>query len=144
MLVYAKPLDYLAWTGSEDSPTNIVGLLRSASLLVTEETITAFYDVDDTGLPTDTSVLQAFSDATCAQAALWVTLGVDPNLNGVDISTPVKSSKIGTAEIQYDTQLVSSPAALASVQAVISGLCEDAQRILRQAGLLGTRVWTYG
>lgn len=144
MLIYAQTSDYVTYTGVSDYPDNITSLLRSASLLITEETITSFYDVDDTGLPTDTGILAAFNEATCAQAYLWATLGVDPNLFGIDITTPVKSSKIGTAEVQFDTQLVSSPAALAQAQATISSLCADAQRILRQAGVLGTRVWTYG
>lgn len=143
-LVYATSADFTTWTGNGSPPTNITSLLRSASLLVTEETVTAYYTVDDTGIPTDATVLQAFTDATCAQAAVWVGLGIDPNLAGLDRAAPIKSSKIGTANVERDTSIVSSAAALASAQAVIEDLCTDAQRILRQAGLLNTRVWTYG
>lgn len=143
MLVYATVGDLAAWM-SNDVPDNATALLRSASLLIGEETKAAYYLTDDTGLPTDATLLQAFSDAACAQAAVWIGLGVDPNLLGLDVQGPVKSSSILGGTVTRDTSAASSMAAFASRQQAAADLCPEAARILRQAGLLTSRVWTYG
>ncbi|GMA22282.1 hypothetical protein GCM10025864_44470 [Luteimicrobium album] len=102
-LVYATPADLAAWTGTA-APANAVTLLRVASGLVRRATVTAWYATNDTGAPTDPDVVQAFSDATCAQAATWATLGIDPTTAGVDTGTGgrvVASRALGPANISY-------------------------------------------
>lgn len=144
-ILYATTADLAAWITPETVPDNGAALIRSASLLITEETQTAYYAAStSTGLPTDTAVIAAFKDATCAQCAVWINLGVDPNLAGYDAKSPVKGSKILGGEVSYDTSGSSSATAFAAKQRLITELCPESQRILRQANLLGTRVWTYG
>lgn len=145
-VVYASAQDYSTWVGDSGiMPTNISQLLRSASLLIAEETKAAYYDADaDTSLPTDPTILQAFNDATCAQAMVWAQLGIDPNLGGLDVQAPKRGKGIGTARIDYDTSVVTSAAAFAARQQLVTGLCLQAQTILRQVGVLSMRTWTYG
>lgn len=142
-VIYATANDYATWTGGA-APANITALLRSASLLIAEETISAYYDVDTNGAPTNSVAIAAFRDATCAQASVWAGLGVNPTLGGLDATAPKRSKGIGTARIDYDTSATGSAAAFAARQAATTGLCVEAARILQQAGLLGNRAWTYG
>lgn len=146
MLIYATPADLttgdLPWLPS--APANAGSLLRSASLLVYSATVAAFYNVDDTGLPTDATVLQAFKDATCVQVATWVGLGMDPLNVGLDAKAPTRQKTLDGASIAYDTSVATSQAALAIRQDAASTLCQQAQDILRQVRVLGTRLWTYG
>lgn len=146
MLIYATSDDLTTATPPwlTVAPANVGSLLRSASLLIQQTTIASFYDVDDTGLPTDAVVLQAFVDATCAQVATWAGLGIDPLLVALDGKGPVRSKGIDGASISFDTTAASSAAAFAARQAAASQLCDQSQQILRAAGVLSTRVWTYG
>lgn len=72
--VYATPADLADFTG-EDAPSNASALLRRASLLVDGLTVTARYDTDEDGYPTDLDTLEAFRDATCAQGAWFDETG---------------------------------------------------------------------
>jgi hypothetical protein len=126
------------------APSNAGSLLRSASLIVARETKAAFYDTDDTGMPTDAMVLDAFTQATCAQVCQWVTLGMDPLNLGADSKSPVKSKGLDGAAISYDTSIATSASVLASRQAAAVSLCDQAAEILREAAVLTTRVWGYG
>lgn len=140
MLVYATTEDFGQWIAG-DVPANAVALLRSASMIITDELSNTYYATDDTGLPTDTATLQAFRDATCAQAASWIALKIDPLAGGVVTSSGIATSKaLDGASITYSD----SAAASAARSAATNALCPQAVTILRQAGLLNTRVWTYG
>ncbi|GAB3224132.1 hypothetical protein GCM10027447_12440 [Glycomyces halotolerans] len=72
--VYATPQEYADWLhpesapGAEDPPAGAERALRAASARVRKLTRTACYETDENGLPTDSDVLAAFRDATCAQA----------------------------------------------------------------------------
>lgn len=140
--IYATGADYAAWTGVA-APSNITQILRSASLAVREATEGAFYAADPaTGLPLDATVLKAFNDATCCQASALVALGYDPATGGT-ITAGVKESKqLGTARITYAASDVQ--AAAQAKQQAITGLVVDAQRILRNAGLLKAVPWVVG
>lgn len=141
---YADASDYANWT-TKTAPDDIVPRLRSASLMVAEATIGAYYTVDAaTLLPTDTATLEALRDATCAQADALIALGADPNLAGTDVKAPTRGKGIGSARVDYDTSAQSSSAALAARQAVVGQLCPDAVRILRAAGLLTVQPWVFG
>jgi hypothetical protein len=133
-LVYATPTDLAAWTGTA-APANATTLLRVASGLVRRDTLTAWYTVDETGAPTDEDVAQAFSDATCAQAATWAALGIDPTLAGLDTGAAgrvVASKALGPANISY----AGADDTAARRARVASELTDEAAGILADVGLL--------
>jgi hypothetical protein len=139
MLVYASTDDLAAWLGSA-APANATPLLRSASLSVREATSLAFYATDSTGLPTDAATLRAFNDATCCQAAWLNAESIDPNRGGALATGTQTSIGIGSARITY----ADAAAAVTAKQQALTGLCPDAQRILRNAGLTPTAPWIVG
>lgn len=146
MILYADTTDVAAWLGDDAAvPGNVTSLIRHASLMVAEATKTDYYTSDPvTGLPTDPVALQAFNDATCAQIALWAKNGIDPDRLGLDMVAPKRAKGIGTARVDYDTSAITGAAALAARQAATVELCDQSVSILKQAGLMMTRVWTYG
>lgn len=143
MLIYADESDLSTWL-SMDPPANAAQLLRSASLLVTDGTSGDYYDVDGTGMPSDADTLQAFNDATCAQAAMWMAAGIDPATAGLPPAGPVRLKKIGTGQVEYDTAGQTTVTMAQARQIAAQTLCDESLRILNQAGLAKTSVWTYG
>lgn len=140
-IVYATTDDLATWTGS-DAPENALSLLRSASLLVTQATVAAYYKVDaTTGLPTEPTLLQAFNDATCAQVTTWIATGVDPNAAGLLSTAIVRARGIGTARLDYDTSLSASVTAFQARQKIASQLCAESARILQAVALIITAPW---
>jgi hypothetical protein len=139
VLIYATPSDLVTWTGTA-APSNATSLLRSASLLVAEATVNTYYDVDTTGMPTDATIVTAFRDATCCQAAAWAALGINPAAAGVLQPGVASSKKIGTAQIDYSD----SAAAADARSAAADSLVPDAYRILFLAGAVSTQVWSWG
>lgn len=143
MLIYATESNLSDWTDTA-TPVNAVQLLRSASGLVAEATQTDFYDTDDTGLPTDPLVLQAFNDATCAQVAMWIAAGIDPSAVGLNQKGLIASKKIGSAVISYDNNGPASVSVTQARQAAATSLCDESMRILHAQGLASTQVWSRG
>jgi hypothetical protein len=144
MIVHATVTDLAAepWSVTAD---NAVVLLRLASRLVDQATMTAIYAVDGTGRATDADVLAVLRDATCAQAAAWATLGIDPIKGRADDSgtAAVASKTIGSGSIAYDR----SGAVLTAQarQEAATTLAPEAWQILAAAGLLSpARVWLHG
>lgn len=135
VISYASAEDFTEWT-QQPAPPNAAALLRSASMLVRGATITAIYGADSNGIPTDGAVLSAFRDATCAQAAAWVTAGIDPAGGGVAASAPVRSKKLGSKSVEYDTSVNSSVTAFQARKTATSSLTYEAWLILSQAGLV--------
>lgn len=135
MRIYATTADLTAWLAPAPVPANAAGLLRSASLLVENATIEAVYATNTAGLPTDTAVAGAFKDATTAQAAMWSAAGIDPAGGGVASSAPVRSKKLGSGSVEYDTSAGGSVTAYAARMAAATSLCTEAWLILKQAGL---------
>jgi hypothetical protein len=140
VLVYATSADLADWMTPTALPANAAQLLRTASMTVHEATMTSYYDVDGTGLPTDATTLQAFKDATCAQAAALSLAGIDPLSGGVLKSGVASQKAVGSARIDY----ADATAAAASRQALTTDLCTEAHRILQQAGIMLEAVWTIG
>lgn len=135
MLVYATVGDLAEWI---DPPSNADALLRAASLRVREATKTAWYSTGVTGLPTDTTVAQAFRDATCVHAAALATAGLDPSAGGVLTKAGVATSKsVGSASVSY----ADAKSAADAKAALLTTLCPDAALILQQAGLMPDAVW---
>lgn len=142
-LIYATSTDLSTWT-SATAPANATQLLRRASGLVRKATATAFYATDPTGLPTDPDTLQAFKDATCAQAAMWTAAGIDPAGGGVAVIAPLKAKRIGSAGLDYDTSASSSVTAYTARGAAAVTLCEEAVDILQAAGINLINPWIAG
>lgn len=74
--VYATAVQYEAYTGVSPAPVDITVRLRRASAFLDAQVFRlCAYDVDDTGLPTNPLVAQAFADAACAQVEWGVDVG---------------------------------------------------------------------
>lgn len=142
-LVYAASTDLATWTGTT-APANATVLLRSASILVRDETAAAFYAADTTGLPTDAATLQAFKDATCAQAAFWAANGIDPTAGALPTAGVLRGKKIGSASLDYDTAAAVSPAVLQARIDSVTSLVPEAASILRAAGINTYGPWVVG
>ena len=142
--VYATEQQLAEWSG-QAAPDNATVLLRAASRLVDSALLTAVYATDDDGAPTDTKVAAALRDATCAQAATWAALGIDPTAGPAGQSAPlVRSKKIGSASVDYDTSAAASVTVQQSRADAVTQLTGEAVQYLAAAGLLNNRVWVYG
>lgn len=131
--VYATSSDYATYTGAT-APSGIDRSLAAASLLVETEMLrTAVYDTDDDGLPTDTDVIEAMRDATCAQAEYSRAQG-DANLVGAG---QVSAFSIGGLSVTKGASSVQSRSPWPSTWSPV------AIRILDAAGLLGTAPGAY-
>ena len=140
MLVYASLDDLVGWSSAEiPDGIDVCARLRSASILVRRETRAARYDTDSAGKPSDPDVSQAFTDATCAQAAAWIAAGIDPTSSGAVHDQQVASKSMGGRSISLTT----APAeVLAKRFALATQLCDEARDILANAGLLeGQPAW---
>lgn len=124
IVTYASGDQLAAWLGTT-APSNAGQLCRSATILVAA----ACYRDPYTDSPSDVEA-PVLRDATCAQAATWIALGVDPSAAGVD-SSPVKSSKIGTGSVERDTTTLA-----AARLAAVTELAPEPRAILLAAGLL--------
>lgn len=136
ILVYATSGDLVTWTGAS-APDNVTTLLRTASLLVRKATRTAIYNVDSAGAPTDQDTIDAFRDATCAQAAAMDANDVDPLAGQAGASQEVASSSIASASVSF-----ASGSADTSAADLLSDLCSEAAMILGEAGLLNNEPLT--
>ncbi|MCG7203957.1 hypothetical protein [Streptomyces arenae] len=78
-------------------PLDAVDLLeRATRLLDSDFLLSAVYDVDSNGMPTDPVVAAAFTEAVCAQVEFWGEVGVE-----TDISGPLQGVVIGSVQLQY-------------------------------------------
>lgn len=73
---YATPTDLAAYMGSS-APDDASALLAKANRFIESAVFRlCWYNTDtETLLPADPVVMQAFTDAVCAQAAWWAALG---------------------------------------------------------------------
>ena len=134
VLVYADSAELATWTGLP-APANATQLLRSASMIVRSATVASVYGVDETGLPSEAKVSDAFRDATCAQVASWVGADVDPSGAGLSTTAPVRGKKLGSGSVEYDTAASSSVVAYQAKRAAAVTLCPEAYMILHEAGI---------
>lgn len=74
-MAYAEPQDLADWMGRTDPPEGADRWLRDASMDVDSLLLTAVYDVDSDGMPTDQAVIDALRDATTAQAEYLIEVG---------------------------------------------------------------------
>lgn len=128
MRVYATVEELETFAGS--APDNAVALIREASLLVEEATMLDVYATDADGYPTDQRVKQAFMEATCAQATLWSSAGLDPTKGATGQTPAITSQSVPGGSVSYQ-----QPATMAELGSAATTLCDSAYLILRQAGL---------
>jgi len=134
----ASSSDLTTYSPTIAPPANVNQILAECTRIVLEATEGAIYDVDTlTGLATDTQIKNALRDMTCAQAAAWIKLGIDPDLGGIPTTATKTSKKIGTAAVTYSDAEAQSVAAMR--QAALVGLVPAAARIGRLNDLLGNQ-----
>lgn len=125
---YATTTDLANWTGTAP-PDGAIRSLRRATGIIDDLLITAIYDVDADGLPTDADVIAALRDATCEQVAWWIETGDETGAQALYASVSIGS-----------VSLSRGPGASGS-SASSSRISPDAAKILRRAGLLGHGPW---
>lgn len=126
MRAYVTATEFTAATGSTATHYQI----QRASLTIDEALVGMVYATDSVGLPTEAEVLQAIKDATVAQLVALTTAEASAG--------HLKAASIGSASYTLD-----APTATGTALPSGGGLCEDAGRILRRAGLSAT-VALYG
>lgn len=129
--VYATTADYANWLRTAP-PSGARRALAEASREVEQMLLSAFYTVDAvTKLPTDTDVIAAMRDATCAQAEYAKAIG-DVNSLG---SNQYHSVSIATVSLTrgYNPGGSSAPAKWSA----------KAFEILQRAGLTGHDAYTW-
>ncbi|CAL9529055.1 hypothetical protein [Streptomyces sp. enrichment culture] len=126
--VYATPEQLTAWTG-QPAPPGAERMLARASEDVDDALVSAVYDTDTAGMPTDPAIVQALADAVCAQVEYQHATGDD----GTGAAGRWDSVSIGPVSLsgRKDT-----PAAAGDVD-----LAPRAHRALRRAGLLPGVIW---
>jgi len=124
-------LNAAPWSLTALSAADAARMLAFASRLVSHATMSAIYDADTDGMPTDADLKEALQEATCSQVATWSALTVDPAAGAADGGTTVASKSFGGASIQYS---VYASTAQARAKAATS-LSQDARLILTEAGL---------
>lgn len=75
--LYATADDYLTWTGEQTAPADIARLLLRASEDIDEALLAAVYCTDAAGMPVHPEVIEALTNAACAQVEYWQTTGDD-------------------------------------------------------------------
>lgn len=131
---YATVPELAGWIVPASVPDRALALLRAASYVIGEATNRNPYtDTPDT---TSAAVLR---DATLAQAASWITLGIDPDALGIDGPAPVSRSSILDATVEYDTKAATAARSLAARE-----LAPQAESILQAAGLLWVPLPVWG
>jgi hypothetical protein len=147
--VYATAADYTTWVGADESdstavvPADIDRQLARASLDVERATLTAVYAVDGDGLPTDTTIAQAFEDATCAQVEAWQSTGDE--LGTGNVYDDVQIGSVRLARRGANAGAASQPGALAPRAATIlslAGLLSDG--VLSAQPVVTTNQRVYG
>lgn len=128
MPVYATPEQLTAWTG-QPAPTDADRLLRRASEDVDSALLTAVYCTDAQGMPTDTAIITALADATCAQVEWWqetgdTGTGAADRWGSVSIGSVAMSGRRGGPQAPGDVDLA-----------------PRAHRVLARAGLLPGVIW---
>lgn len=133
----ATQVDYDLTPGVPTAPANIDAILKACSEMVLDYTMTAWYDVDSLGNATDPTIAAALKAATVAQAAAWVTLGIDPAAGGVVQAGAKQSKRLATASIVYADALMAAQARANAYETLVPA----AVRILVRANLTSYQPW---
>ena len=135
MLIFATPADVEKWMDEPLDGRSVDSLLRRASSLVQRAVRSARFAVTPAGMPEDPDIMDALRDATCEQVAVWVENDITPSKLEAG-TAQVTTSSIGDATIG-----VSGAEAAATRDNAANTLCEYAQEILANAGLIRGFPW---
>ncbi|MFD3829729.1 hypothetical protein [Streptomyces sp. NPDC058621] len=127
--VYATPEQLAMWMGRPAPDGDAARLLARASEDVDDALLTAVYDVDDDGDPTDPQIVAALSAAACAQAEFWLASGDD----GTGAGARWDSVSIGPVALSGRRDGPGDASGL--------DLAPRAYRALRAVGLLPGVIW---
>lgn len=122
--VYASPSDLADW-GVDLDQAEAARMLRRASALVENHTVTARYATDAEGMPTNERLVEAFRDATCAVVAWWEETGNASGAAGQYNEVSLGSLSLGRA-----------PASSGYSSTQAARISPEAVQILATAGLL--------
>jgi hypothetical protein len=120
-MAYATTQQLQTYTGATP-PADATRLLGRASELIDDHIVTAIYDVDDQGNPTDAKIIAALADATCAQVEHWLAGDEEDDILG-----PVQGQSLAGMQEQYGA---------GDNRATPMYLAPRAARHLRKAGLM--------
>lgn len=139
MLTYAEPDDLMdGWMAEPPETAKAVTAIRYASILVRRYTACDLYEVDPAGAPTEPDIIEAFRDATCAQAAMWLQAGIDASAGSAGQAIAVKSQTADGGSVTYGD----APSAQ-DIERSLTKLSQTAVMILRNAGLASSRPSTW-
>ena len=127
-MAYATSAQLVTFLGAASAPAPADRLLARASEVVDEALRLAVYDVDDTGQPTDARVVTAVADATCAQVEFWLASDEEDDILG-----PLQGIALGGMQLQYGA---------GDNRATPTYLAPRAWRLLKNAGLVGSPIWS--
>lgn len=126
-MVYATS-EQLASYLQGTAPADAGRLLSRASELIDDHIVTAIYDTDTNGMPTDTAVVATLQQATCAQVEYWIAGDEEDDILG-----PVQGLQLAGMQVQYGA---------GENRATPMYLAPRAARALRNGGLLSAGVWS--
>ncbi|GAA1915292.1 hypothetical protein GCM10009775_04660 [Microbacterium aoyamense] len=131
--VYATPDDYneVAEEPVEDT-TLIAKRLRSASVEVEKLTRRASYTTDEDGFPTDETISDAFTEATCAIVEHWQDTDDPRGVDAASGAVSILSVSLGTTS--------SGKSGLTERDKLAQRIGDKAIDILTNAGLIGSAV----
>ncbi len=125
-----------------DHPDDVVAYLRAASRLVSRATRLARYEAQPSGLPTDSDLIGALSDAVCEQVTAWTRAGVDPQRGQVFDAVEageLKSSTVTAGPRTVTEQYTDAAGESQTETPSTTELTPAAWMILFDAGLLGAQ-----
>jgi hypothetical protein len=132
-MAYATSEEYEDETGTT-APANINRLLTLASRDVDAALISAVYDVDDEGLPTEAAHVTALREATIEQAAYYLDTGDTTGTGGMAAYGDVQIGSVRLGRSQSGGTGGGSAA---------RPLAPQAASVLQLAGLTGHEPYTY-
>lgn len=127
MPTYATASDLTAWTGTA-APDDADRKLKRASEIIDAALLTAYYATDNTGAATDTVIVAALRDATCAQVEFWLAGDEEDDVLG-----PLQSIQLGSMGQTFGA---------GQNRVTPTDVAPRAIRVLSNAGLLSATVWT--
>lgn len=126
--MYATPADLNAapWNANISEPEAST-LIARAGVLIDTLTKTATYSVDSDGLPTESLIVAAFNDATCAQASYFLETG--------DVSGA--AGRFNTLSLGSFSASGGTAGSVTNQTSAVQRYAPEAVEILLNAGLIG-------
>jgi hypothetical protein len=80
---YATEAQLAEWLPSGTSVTDAARLLRRASEVLDSFAVASWTIVEETGLPSETTIATPLAEACCAQVEFWLEVGEEHDLTGL-------------------------------------------------------------